>query len=133
MVGIGIKRDLLKAVVEKRTKTEISIHDISINLISVFEAQAKASKLNVPPQIVSKGIRVILRTFHIVPFYRDDILSYAHELRKVLIDYIDCIIIATAIIEKGDLITEDRDILKLRDILKREYEVDVHSYNDIIA
>ena len=133
MVGIGIKRDLLKAVVEKRTKTEIDIQDISINLISVFEAQAKASKLNVPPQIVSKGIRVILRTFHIVPFYRDDILSYAHELRKVLIDYIDCIIIATAIIEKGDLITEDRDILKLRDILKREYEVDVHSYNDIIA
>jgi len=54
---------LLKAVVEKRTKTEISIHDISINLISVFEAQTKASKLDVPPQIVSKGIRVILRDF----------------------------------------------------------------------
>ena len=37
LVGTGIKKDLLKAVVEKRTKTEIDIQDISINLISVFE------------------------------------------------------------------------------------------------
>ena len=45
--GIAIPCDLLKAIAERRTKVKIDFSDLKLSLISIFELQAKASKLSI--------------------------------------------------------------------------------------
>ncbi|RLE92361.1 MAG: hypothetical protein DRN04_10460 [Thermoprotei archaeon] len=131
LARISINTDLLKAIAEKRLKVKISFSDLKVSLISLFELQAKASKLNIPPEYVSKAIDVILRNFTVVPFYQNKIISKAHELRRIIDDYIDCIIVATAVVLKEDLATEDRTILSVKNFIKKKYNIKVVKYKDI--
>ncbi|HEW94047.1 hypothetical protein DRN84_01650 [Candidatus Geothermarchaeota archaeon] len=131
LIGVDIKDDLLKAIYENRVKIKLSINDIKINLISLFELQAKASKLNIPPKYVTRGLRVILKRFDVIPFYRDDIIEVAHEVNKILRDYIDSIIISTGISLKENLITQDSIIIRNREILAEKYGVKIYRYEDI--
>jgi len=131
LIGVDIKDDLLKAIYENRVKIKLSINDIKINLISLFELQAKASKLNIPPKYVTRGLRVILKRFDVIPFYRDDIIEVAHEVNKILRDYIDSIIISTGISLKENLITQDSIIIRNREILAEKYGIKIYRYEDI--
>ena len=62
--------DLLRAIANGRIR-EIDFSDLGVSLISLLELQAKALKLGVNP--VSKAIKVILRVFRVIPFYRRDV------------------------------------------------------------
>jgi len=61
------KTDILRVIAEGRAK--LSFDELVVNLISLFELQAKASKLGVPPKYVFKALDVILKSFYVVPFY----------------------------------------------------------------
>lgn len=118
IVGIGVKSDFFLAL-EKR---EISVdpQDIYLNEITLFELQAKAAKLGVPPQRVSQGIDAIIEAFNVIPFREPKIIEIAFKLRKILPDYIDCIILATAISREYSLLTEDTDIQSNKQAISKE-------------
>jgi len=132
LAKIGVKTDLLKAVIEGRIRGEVSLQNLKVSLISLFELQAKAAKLGVPPRNVTKAINVILRSFQVIPFYRAEIVETAYKLRKVLTDYIDCVIVATAITLREDLISEDQDILSHKEELEEKYGIRIHNYQNLL-
>ena len=132
LAKIGVKTDLLRAVVEGKVRREVSLQNLKVNLISLFELQAKAAKLGVPPKNVTEAINVVLRSFQVIPFYKTEIVETAHKLRKILTDYIDCVIVATAITLREDLISEDQDILSHKEELERKYGIRIHNYRNLL-
>jgi len=130
MVGVEIEPDILRACLNGRTK--FSIDDVRLSLVSVFELQAKAAKLGVGAERVVKGVQAILQVFDVIEFYRPDIVRVSFELRKRLPDYIDCVIVATAISLGEDLLTEDRLIHGLKDDVEREYGIRIYSRKDML-
>lgn len=52
LFDVGVKFDLLKAITEGRAS--IGFSEIKLSLISIFELQAKTSKLNIPPTLLLK-------------------------------------------------------------------------------
>ncbi len=132
LARIGVRTDLLRAIAEGRVRKGISFRDLKLSLVSLFELQAKAAKLGIPPKDVAKAVNTILRSFQVVPFYRADIIEIAHELRKIFTDYIDCIIVATAIALREDLATEDRNILSHREELEKNFGINVLTYQDLV-
>ena len=133
LARIGVKTDLLRAIVEGRTRRGIGLRDLKVNLISLFELQAKAAKLGIPPGDVARAVNTVLRALPVIPFYRADIIEIAHELRKVLVDYIDCVVVATAAALREDLVTEDRDIHSRREELEKSYGIEILSYRDLVS
>ena len=132
LAKIGVKTDLLRAVVEGRIRREVSLQNLKVNLISLFELQAKAAKLGVPPRNVAEAISVILRSFQVIPFHKAEVVETAHKLREILADYIDCVIVATAITLREDLVSEDRDILSHKEELEKRYGIRIHNYQNLL-
>ena len=132
LAKIGVKTDLLRAVVEGRIRREVSLQNLKVNLISLFELQAKAAKLGVPPRNVAEAIDVILRSFQVIPFHKAEVVETAHKLREILTDYIDCVIVATAITLREDLVSEDRDILSHKEELEKGYGIRIHNYQNLL-
>ncbi len=132
LARIDVKTDLLRAIAEGRARKGIGFRDLKVSLISLFELQAKATKLGIPPRDIVKAVNVALRSFQVIPFYRADIIEIAHELRKILADYIDCIIVATAAALREDLATEDSDILSHKEEIENSYGIEVLSYRDLV-
>ncbi len=130
LARIGVKYDLLKAIADGLI--DIAFSEIRVSLISIFELQAKAVKLGIPPIHVVKAINVIFKSFKIIPFYEEDIVKKAHEVNELLDDYIDSIIVATAITLNEELITEDTIINKLRGVLYKKYGLRVKRYKDLV-
>lgn len=130
LAKIEIDTDLLSAIATGRVK--ISLGDIGVSLISIFELQAKFTKLMLPPVHLIRAVEAIFTTFRIIPFYRADIIETGYRLRKIIPDYIDCILIATAAVSSEDLITEDSLILNNREIIRKEYKIRVLNFNEII-
>ena len=128
LARIGVKTDFLRAVADGKVNVDLS--DLKVSLISIFEMQAKAFSLNIPPRYVTEATDIIMRSFDVVPFYEESIVRRAYELRG-LRDYIDRIIVATAIERKEVLMTEDSSILSVREELKRKYGIDIVSYRDL--
>lgn len=91
---IQIDTDLLRAIADK--KVDLNFEDITMNIISIFELQAKAAKLMVPAKFVVEVVRAISTTFQMVPFSRAEIVETAYDLKKTIPDYIDCVIVSTA-------------------------------------
>jgi len=129
LAQIAVDTDLLVAVARK--KTDIRLEDISVSLISIFELQAKAAKLNVPAKAVIRAVDAIMSAFRVAPFYEDRTIEIAQRVRKTVSDYIDCIIVATAISNKEDLATEDSLILEKKGKLLREYNLKVLNFKDL--
>ena len=75
---------------------------------------------------------MIFKSFKIIPFYEEDIVKKAHEVNKLLDNYIDSIIVATAITLNEELITEDTIINKLREVLYKKYGLRVKRYKDLV-
>jgi len=128
LARIGVKTDFLRAVADGKVNVDLS--DLKVSLISIFEMQAKAFSLNIPPGYVTEATDIIMRSFDVVPFYEESIVRRAYELRG-LRDYIDRIIVSTAIERKEVLMTEDSSILSVREELKRKYGIDIVSYRDL--
>jgi PIN domain nuclease of toxin-antitoxin system len=94
-------------------------HNISISQITLFELSAKGAKYvnngTLLPETVTEGIRAILYDdeIEIVPFHDSKLLLTSFKFRNILTDFIDCLIVATAINHCDALITEDEEIHKL--------------------
>ena len=131
LARIEIDTDLLREMAEGRIK--IGFEDITISQISIFELQAKAAELGIPPPYVIEAVQAIEKAFRIEPFNRPQIIETSFNLRKEINDYIDCIILATAITLKEDLITEDTLILKRKQSIKKKYNIDILNYKTIIG
>jgi len=130
VVGIEIEPDILKACLDGRTR--FSLDDVRLSLISIFELQAKAAKLGMKAERVSKGVRTIFQVFDVIELHRPDIVRVSFELRKEFPDYIDCIIVATAISLGEDLLTEDRLIHGLKNSVERKYGIKIYSHKDML-
>jgi PIN domain nuclease of toxin-antitoxin system len=93
---------------------------ISICDISVFELSAKVAKHistgKLPPERITRGIRAIVynEEIEMIPTYESQLLFTAFKLRKMLNDFIDCLILSAAINHCDILLTEDTDIQGLK-------------------
>lgn len=130
LAGIGVDTDLLKAVFEDKAK--LRLEDFSVSLISILELQAKAAKLKVPVSTVLSAVKTITKVFKVVPFYDVEVIDKSFELRKYISDYIDCIIVATAIVLKKDLVTEDTLIHENKKLIKENYGVNIFDYKSLV-
>jgi len=96
-------------------------HQIAITDITIFELAAKAAKHitngTLTPERVTRGIKAITYddTIEIIPATRDQkILLTAFKLRNTLSDFIDCLILSSAINQCDAIVTEDTDIQNLK-------------------
>ena len=101
-------------------------HQISISDITIFELSAKGAKHvalgTISADRVSRGIRAIVYDDRIerLPIHDSSILLTAFKLRTILNDFIDCLILSSAINQNNILVTEDEDIHHLKE--KREFQ-----------
>lgn len=130
LARISVDKDLLKASVDGNAA--LNLDDVTVSLISLFELQANAVRLTVPAKHVAEAADTILKALKVEPFYNPEVLEASFELRKIIPDYIDCVILATAVSLKEDLVTEDSRILAKRTLIKQVYGVRVMSYDDIV-
>lgn len=131
LAQIAVDTDLLEAIANR--KTDILLEEVSVSLISIFELQAKAAKLSIPAKSTAKAVNSILTAFRVAPFYETEIIDTSFELRRIIPDYLDCVVVATAIFLKEDLATEDSLITSKNEILRKKYDLRVLSFRDIIA
>ena len=131
LARIEIDVDLLRAVADG--KVDLKLEDITVNTISLFELQAKAAKLKVPANFVIEAIEAILKTFKIEQFHKPKIIEVASEIRNMLPDYIDCVIVATAVSLKNDLLTEDSLILSRRGSIKQKYGIKISKFSEFVG
>ena len=131
LARIQIDTDLLRASAER--KANLKLEEITVNIISIFELQAKAAKLMVPAEFVVEAVKAINMAFKVEPFSRPEIVEIAYELTKMMPDYIDCVIVGTAAVLKDNLVTEDLRILSKREYLKEKYGVNICSYKELVA
>lgn len=95
-------------------------HLISMSDITIFELSAKGAKHitvgNLTAERVSRGIRAIVYDDKIerIPIHDSSVLITAFKLRRMLSDFIDCLILSSAINRNDILVTEDEDIHDLR-------------------
>lgn len=111
VVGISIV-ELPVGVPAKLTKNG---HQVAISEITLFELAAKSAKLaalgKLPQERVTAGMKALLydETIEKLPF-ETPIFSTAFSLRSLLNDFIDCMILSTALNHCDALLTEDADI-----------------------
>ena len=130
LAQIAVDKDLLASVAKRNT--DVKLEDISVSLISVFELQAKSAKLNIPAKPVIRAVDAIMSAFRVVPFYEPEIIDIGQKIRKMVSDYVDCILIATAISKKEDLVTEDSLIQEKKGKLLKECNLKVVSFKDLV-
>lgn len=126
LVGIDIGMDV-SIIIDK-----IGMDDIIINSISLFELQAKAVKLGIKTDEIYDTINTIIDVLNIRHFYEKHIIATSSELKKMINDYIDCVILATAITENDDLLTEDSLILENNKIINDRYGIKVYNFKSLL-
>ncbi len=127
---IGVDTDLL-TLIDNGT-VNLPLDDVKISLISIFELQARSAKYKLPPKLVVNAIDIINSTLKVQPFYNPKVVELADLLSREFNDYIDCLILATAIALKEDLVTEDSKIHKKKEMIKGKYKINVLSYRDFL-
>jgi len=115
-IGVSIKglpKDALIRLIQKG-------HQISISNISVFELSAKGAKHvatgKLSAERVTRGISAIVydERITVVPMHDSSILLTAFKLRRMLSDFVDCLILSSAINQNDAIVTEDKDIQNLK-------------------
>lgn len=115
-VGISVKDIPTDAPLKLIAKK----HQISISDISIFELSAKGAKYvttgKLSAERVTRGIRALVydEKIGIIPIHDSMLLLTSFKLRNMLNDFIDCLILSSAINECDALVTEDTDILNIR-------------------
>ncbi|MHB1830446.1 MAG: PIN domain-containing protein [Candidatus Micrarchaeaceae archaeon] len=128
---IDIDTDLLTLIEEG--KVQLSLDDVKISLISLFELQARVAKYRMQPKLAVDAVDIINSTLKVEPFYKSRIIEVADLLSRNLPDYVDCLILATAIALKEDLATEDSKIRKIRGAVTGEYGINIVNYKDVVT
>ena len=88
--------------------------------ITIFELSAKGAKYIKDGQLsserVTRGISAIIYNDDIetIPMHDTTILQTAFKLRNILNDFIDCLILSTALNNSEAIITEDNEIQSLK-------------------
>jgi len=114
-IGISVKDLDEKAVLNLANKG----HELLISDVSLFELSAKGAKYVVEgrlsPERVCRGINAIVydERIKITRMHESSILLTAFRLRKLIDNFIDCIILSSAINHVEALVTEDEDLHKL--------------------
>jgi PIN domain nuclease of toxin-antitoxin system len=115
-IGISIKELPNDAPIKLIAKG----HQISISDISIFELSAKGAKHitngTLTPERVTRGIKAIIYddTIETIPIHDNNLLLTSFKLKSILNDFIDCLILSSAINHCDALITEDSDIQNLK-------------------
>jgi hypothetical protein len=115
-VGVSVKDISSQDVLNTLGKT----NETALCEISIFELCAKAAKYvasgKLDAERVSRGIQAIREDDSItkLPPYNRAQLSTAIKLREMLGDFIDCLILSTAINLADGLMTEDGSIHELK-------------------
>jgi PIN domain nuclease of toxin-antitoxin system len=115
-IGISIKELPNDAPIKLIAKG----HQISISDISIFELSAKGAKHitdgTLTPERVTRGIKAIIYddTIETIPIHDNNLLLTSFKLKSMLNDFIDCLILSSAINQCDALITEDSDIQNLK-------------------
>jgi PIN domain nuclease of toxin-antitoxin system len=115
-IGISIKELPNDAPIKLIAKG----HQISISDISIFELSAKGAKHitngTLTPERVTRGIKAIIYddTIETIPIHDNNLLLTSFKLKSILNDFIDCLILSSAINQCDALITEDSDIQNLK-------------------
>jgi len=115
-IGISIKELPNDAPIKLIAKG----HQISISDISIFELSAKGAKHitngTLTPERVTRGIKAIIYddTIETIPIHNNNLLLTSFKLKSILNDFIDCLILSSAINQCDALITEDSDIQNLK-------------------
>ncbi len=116
VIGISIKgipRDAPVRLMQAGNK-------VSLSNISLFELSAKGAKLILAGKLteerVATGIRALLHeeSVETIESYETTILLTAFRLRSSLDDFIDCLILSSALNNAEVLVTEDTRIQGLR-------------------
>jgi predicted nucleic acid-binding protein len=126
---VSVDTDLLESIDAGGIKLAFS--DIGVSSISLFELQAKGAKLKVPAKFTIEAIEVILDEFRVEHFYNPKIIEISHILSRQLNDYIDCIILGTAIALKEDLVTEDSKLMGIKKQVWEKYRINIFNYTDL--
>jgi hypothetical protein len=96
-------------------------HQISVCDATVFELAATGGKYTVTgalaPERVARGIRSVVYDERIakIPLHDSSVLLTAFRLRRMLSDFIDCLILSSAINWSDILLTEDEHINNLKE------------------
>ena len=116
IIGIAIKeipKDML-------LKLKANGHEIAVSETTVFELSAKGAKYiqnnELLPERVTVGIRSILSDDSVIKIspYDSKILLTAFSLRGLMADFIDCLILSSALNCCDVLVTEDQVIHGLK-------------------
>jgi PIN domain nuclease of toxin-antitoxin system len=133
-VGIAIKELSKDVAIKLHSKG----YELSISEITLFELSAKAAKYIqegcLAPERVTLGMRSILHDESVkkIPLHSNQILLSAFSLRCLMPDFIDCIILSTALNHSDILVTEDQFInglkknkkyLELRSAINPKFEI----------
>ena len=114
-IGVSIKELPNDAPIKLLAKG----HHISVSYITLFELSAKGAKYvnngMLLPETVAEGIRAIVHDDEIetIPIHDSKLLLTSFNLKNALTDFIDCLIVSSAINYCDALITEDNDIQNL--------------------
>ena len=115
-IGISVKGIAADGMIGLRQQG----HELYASDISIFELSAKGAKYIAERRLhqerVTRGIRAIIYdgTITMIRIHESALLLTAFRLRKMLGDFIDCLILASAMNHCEVLITEDNDVRDLR-------------------
>lgn len=127
LVGIEVEMDLFSAI--EHISVDLDLSSVSISLISIVEIQAKCAKFCVSWEIVNEALNELLNRLEIIPFYNNSIMKTSFMIRREIPDYIDCIILSTAICKEDSLMTEDRRILSFMERNDGKFKINAHPLN----
>ncbi len=99
-------------------------HRLSVSEMSLFELAAKGAKLvqagSADAGRLEQAVQSLVsdQTVRKVRFHKDGILPLAIALRRHNTDFIDCVILASAVLTCDVLVTEDELLLRSSEIIE---------------
>lgn len=113
----GIERDAVE-------RASAAGHELSLSEMSLFELAAKGAKLvgkgSADAERVAQAVQSIVsdETLRKVRLHEHGVLPLAIALRRHNTDFIDCVILASAVLTSQVLVTEDELLLRSSEIIK---------------
>ncbi|MCX6641987.1 MAG: hypothetical protein NTV15_01175 [Candidatus Bathyarchaeota archaeon] len=119
MPAIGISLSGVKPRVYRTLKE--NGHTLYISELTIFELSAKGAKNvashELDPDRVRRGVTTIARDESLIkiPLLEGEVIHNTFTLRGVMNDYIDCVILSSALSRCNAIVTEDQLIHRIRD------------------
>lgn len=111
-IGVSLRGIPADALLQLRVRG----HSTAFSEISIFELAAKGGRYISEQKLtsgrVTRGIRAITHdeALEKISFHESTVLTTAFELRRSLVDFIDCLILSSAVCRCDALVTEDEEI-----------------------